>query len=135
MLLDTLVVTFMDEWENNDTSFGYYGVMGRDFLEYLAGRRKNQEIYYAQGSSRELPSPDDFGAQANEDYKLAVQAVEYEFNDHHYRPISCGGFIWGFVPDVAAMDRIPASRHYIPKVCLTALFIYIKYRSGYGMNS
>ncbi|MGI6468247.1 MAG: hypothetical protein GXZ09_04820 [Syntrophomonadaceae bacterium] len=95
MLLDTLVVTFMDEWENNDTSFGYYGVMGRDFLEYLAGRRKNQEIYYAQGSNRELPSPDDFGAQANEDYKLAVQAVEYEFNDHHYEANKLWRVIYG----------------------------------------
>ncbi|HCF49115.1 MAG TPA: hypothetical protein DER60_02460 [Syntrophomonas sp.] len=84
MLLDTLVVSFMDEWENNDTAFGYYGIMGRDFLEYLAGRRKNQAIYYAQGSNRELPSTEDFGAYANDDFKLASQAVEHELNENYY---------------------------------------------------
>ncbi len=101
MLLDTLVVTFMDEWENNDTAFGYYGIMGRDFLEYLAGRRKNQAMYYAQGSNRELPSTEDFGAYANEDFKLASQAVEHEQNENHYEANQIWKQIYGpLFPDI-----------------------------------
>lgn len=103
MLLDTLVVSFMEEWENNDTSFGYYGIMTRDFLEYLAGRRKNQAVYYAQGSNRELPSPEDFGYYANEDYKIAVEAVEHENNEKHYQANKLWQQIYGpLFPDIAA---------------------------------
>jgi hypothetical protein len=103
MLLDTLVVTFMEEWENNDTSFGYYGIMGRDFLEYLAGRRKNQAMYYAQGSNRELPSDEDFGAFANEDFKLACLAVEHELIENHYEANQIWKQIYGpLFPEIKA---------------------------------
>lgn len=104
MLLDTLVVSFMDEWENNDTSFAYYGIMSRDFLEYLAGRRKNQVVYYAQGSNRELFSPEDFGYYANEDFKIAAEAAMHEDNEKHYQANKLWQQIYGpLFPDIMAM--------------------------------
>jgi len=78
MLLDTLVLNFMEEWEGNQTSYSYYGNMIQDFLEYLAGRRKDQLHWYAKGSNRQLPAPQDFGYKANEAFKIARQALTLE---------------------------------------------------------
>ncbi len=103
MLLDTLVVTFMEEWENNDASFSYYGIMGRDFLEYLAGRRKDQVLYYAQGSNRELHSEEDFGYYANEQFQIAAEAVMHEDHEKHYHANQLWQKVYGpLFPDFVA---------------------------------
>lgn len=83
MLLDTMILSFMDEWEWNDKSFGYYNVMVRDFLEYLAGRKDSQNHWYAIGSNRELLAPEHFGDQANAAYKTAARAVDLEYVKNH----------------------------------------------------
>ncbi|MFA7148850.1 MAG: nucleotidyltransferase, partial [Syntrophomonadaceae bacterium] len=49
MLIDTLVMIFMDEWEGNQSSFSYYGEMVMDFMEYLAGLKNEQLHWYAKG--------------------------------------------------------------------------------------
>lgn len=84
ILLDTLVLYFMEEWEGNQTSFSYYGNMVQDFLEYLAGRRKEQLHWYAKGSNRQLLSPDDFGEKANLAYKNVRQAMALEMEGDSY---------------------------------------------------
>ncbi len=78
MLLDTLVLNFMEEWEDNDKSFAFYGFMIQDYLEYLAGRRKEQLHWYAKGSNRVLPSTEDFGEKANYTYITVRNALSFE---------------------------------------------------------
>lgn len=78
MLLDTLTLNFMEEWENKDKSFAYYGLMTLDFFEYLASRRREQLHWYAKGSNRILPSNDDFGANANVAYETVRKAFALE---------------------------------------------------------
>lgn len=78
MLLDTLVLSFIDEWEYNHTSYAYYGNMTRDFLEYMAGLRKDRLHWYAKGSNRKITSMEDFGFKANIAYEHAEKALDYE---------------------------------------------------------
>lgn len=78
MLIDTLVMNFMDDWEGNSTSFAYYGYMCLDFLEYVSGLKKEQLVWYAKGSNRKLTREDDFGAHAYTAYKKAKQALQLE---------------------------------------------------------
>lgn len=78
MLIDTLVMTFMDDWEGNETSFAYYGYMVLDFLEYMAGLKKDQLIWYAKGSNRKITREEDFGSQANIAFKKARLALQAE---------------------------------------------------------
>lgn len=78
MLIDTLVMTFMDEWEGNQCSFSYYGEMVQDFMEYLAGRKPEQLHWYAKGSNRKIEREEDFGAAANIAFKQIRQALLLE---------------------------------------------------------
>ena len=78
MLIDTLVMIFMDEWEGNQSSFSNYGQMVMDFMEYLAGLRNEQLHWYAKGSNRKIERQEDFGAPAYEAYKKIKQAMDLE---------------------------------------------------------
>lgn len=85
MLIDTLVMNFMDDWEGNTTSFAYYGYMCMDFLEYMAGLKKEQLVWYAKGSNRKITREEDFGAQANIAFKKARQALQLENQGESYK--------------------------------------------------
>jgi len=78
ILIDTMVMMFMDEWEGNQGSFAYYGEMVQDFMEYLAGRKKEQLHWYAKGSNRRIEREEDFGAFANIAFKKTKQALLLE---------------------------------------------------------
>ena len=95
MLLDTLALNFMEEWEDNDKSFAYYGLMTQDFLEYLASRRKDQLHWYAKGSNRVLPSSDDFGEKANIAYKIVSRAFIFEEEDNWIEANKCWREVFG----------------------------------------
>lgn len=84
MLIDTLVMLFMDEWEGNQGSFAYYGEMVQDFMEYLAGRKKEQLHWYAKGSNRKIEREEDFGAFANVAFKKVKQALAFEYQGDGY---------------------------------------------------
>lgn len=84
MLIDTLVMIFMDEWEGNQSSFSYYGKMVMDFMEYLAGLKNEQLHWYAKGSNRKIERQEDFGAPANIAYKKINQALELEAKGESY---------------------------------------------------
>lgn len=84
MLIDTLVMMFMDEWEGNQGSFAYYGEMVQDFMEYLAGRKKEQLHWYAKGSNRRIEREEDFGAFANVAFKKTKQALAFEEQGDSY---------------------------------------------------
>ncbi len=95
MLLDTMVLNFMEEWEDNTKSYSVYGYMIQDFLEYLSSLRKDQLHWYAKGSNRQLPSTADFGAQANLSYQEAVKAINYENEEDSYKANICWKAIFG----------------------------------------
>ncbi|HBQ26353.1 MAG TPA: hypothetical protein DD791_08165 [Syntrophomonas sp.] len=84
MLIDTLVMIFMDEWEGNQSSFSYYGIMVMDFMEYLAGVKNEQLHWYAKGSNRKIERQEDFGAPANVAYKKIKQAMDLEEQGDSY---------------------------------------------------
>ncbi|HWP95518.1 MAG TPA: hypothetical protein VN426_01590 [Syntrophomonadaceae bacterium] len=84
MLIDTLVMNFMDDWEGHSTSFAYYGFMCADFLEYLAGLKKEQLVWYAKGSNRKISRSEDFGIQADQAFKKARIALRHEREGDHY---------------------------------------------------
>ncbi|WP_054691862.1 SMODS domain-containing nucleotidyltransferase [Syntrophomonas palmitatica] len=95
MLIDTMAMNFMEDWEGAEVSYGYYGNMMMDFMEYLAGRRKEQLDWYAKGSNRKLHREDDFGAPANDAYKKAVEALSYEEKGESYNANRCWKEIFG----------------------------------------
>ncbi|KUG03923.1 hypothetical protein ASZ90_018703 [hydrocarbon metagenome] len=78
MLLDNMAMNFMEEWEGKDRSYLFYGSMILAFFEYLAGKRDDQEHWYARGSNRELPRTGLFGDMANTAFKETVEVLKYE---------------------------------------------------------
>jgi len=95
MLIDTLVLNFMEVWEGNETTFSYYGDMIGDFLEYLAGLRKGQLHWYAKGSNRKIPGLEDFGEKANIAFKKTMEALEHESQGDSYNANNCWKEIFG----------------------------------------
>jgi len=95
MLLDTLVMDFMEEWEGNDKSYFSYGSMTLSFFEYLAGKRDDKEYWYAKGSNRELQRTGVFGEQANTAYKNMLEALRYEDDGNYVRADKCWKEIFG----------------------------------------
>ncbi|MDD2619552.1 MAG: nucleotidyltransferase [Syntrophomonadaceae bacterium] len=95
MLLDTLVLNFMEIWEDNTKSYSVYGYMIQDFLEYLSSLRKDQLHWYAKGSNRHLPSEADFGAQANISYQEVVKAMNFENEEEFYKANNCWKEVFG----------------------------------------
>ena len=90
MLIDTMVMDFMEEWTGNDKSYSYYGNMTLDFLEYLAGKRNEQGHWYAKGSNRELPRTGNFGRKANEAFKKTSEALRLETDGEYIK----AGNVW-----------------------------------------
>ena len=95
MLIDTLAMNFMDDWEGGETSYAYYGNMMMDFMEYLAGRKIAQLDWYAKGSNRLIHREEDFGAPANEAFKKTVEALTYEEKGESYNANRCWKEIFG----------------------------------------
>ncbi len=95
MLIDTLAMSFMDDWEGAETSYSYYGNMVMDFMEYLAGRKIAQLDWYAKGSNRRIHREEDFGAPANDAYKKAAEALTYEEKGEFYNANRCWKEIFG----------------------------------------
>lgn len=95
LLIDTLVMNFMDDWEGSQTSYGYYGQMVQDFLEYMAGLKKEHFHWYARGSNREIYRHEDFGVQANIAYKKAVMANRHETESHQLEANLCWKDVFG----------------------------------------
>lgn len=95
ILIDTLVMNFMDDWEGKDTSFNYYSYMVRDFMEYLAGRRQEQLAWYAKGSNRKIHREEDFGAPANDAFKVADRGLICEEKGDMVNAVGCWREIFG----------------------------------------
>lgn len=95
MLLDNMAMNFMEDWEGREKSYLYYGNMILAFFEYLAGKRDDQEHWYARGSNRELPRNGLFGDMANTAFKETVEVLKYEEEGDYVRANSGWNKIFG----------------------------------------
>ena len=77
MLIETLVMQFMDEWEYNDKSYYWYDYMTRDFLYFLSTRNSDQQYWLARGSNKYVWREGNFEYKALLGYNNAVKAIEY----------------------------------------------------------
>lgn len=75
MLLETLVMNFLDGYENNDKSYTYYDWMTRDFLKYLSERNQEQTFWKARGSGAKVYRKGKFEYKAKQGYLKAVEAI------------------------------------------------------------
>lgn len=85
MLLDNMAMNFMEEWEGRERSYLFYGSMILAFFEYLAGKRDDQEHWYARGSNRELPRTGLFGDMANAAFKETHEVLKCEEEGDYVR--------------------------------------------------
>lgn len=81
LLIDTLAYDFMENWEYRDKSYFYYDYMSRDFFQFLASQKNNQQYWYAPGSNQLVYRKGLFEAKAKKAYNLAEEAIEHEIAD------------------------------------------------------
>lgn len=81
LLIDTLAYNFMENWEYRDKSYFYYDFMSRDFFQFLASQKNNQQYWYAPGSNQLVYRKGLFEAKAKKAYNLAEEAIEHEIAD------------------------------------------------------
>lgn len=84
LLIDTLCYNFLSGWENRDKSYTYYDWMTRDFFKYLKDQNKSQSFWYAVGSNQKLLRRGPFEYKALQCYNIALEAISFESNGHHY---------------------------------------------------
>lgn len=84
LLIETLVMDFMKNWNYNDKSYLYYDYMTRDFLEFLSTRNPEQNYWLAWGSNQHVYRKGPFEAKAKKSHKLAVEAIEATGNSYFY---------------------------------------------------
>jgi hypothetical protein len=76
LLIDTLAYNFLDDTDDYDeSSFGDYDVMVRDFFEYLS-KQESQTYYFAPGSNQKVYVEKSFKRKAKNAYRLCCAAVD-----------------------------------------------------------
>lgn len=84
ILIDTLAYRFINDWKYKDKSYVYYDYMSRDFFEYLKDLDKEQNYWFAPGSSRYVWKTGNFQTKAKTAYDNALAAISYENNNCSY---------------------------------------------------
>ncbi|MFJ8072259.1 nucleotidyltransferase domain-containing protein [Peribacillus sp. NPDC096447] len=85
MLLETLVMNFLDGYEHKDRTYGFYDWMTRDFLKYLSERNPDQSFWNARGSGDQVYRKGKFEYKARQGYLKSIEAIE---NDKKYPSIA-----------------------------------------------
>lgn len=85
MLLETLVMNFLDGYGYNDKSYTYFDWMTKDFLKYLSERDPNQTFWRIRGSGAPVFRTGKFEYKARQGYLNAVEAIE---DDQKYPSIA-----------------------------------------------
>ncbi|MFB5663692.1 nucleotidyltransferase domain-containing protein [Alteribacillus sp. HJP-4] len=75
MLLETLVMNFLDGYSYKDKGYTYYDWMTRDFLKYLSERDPNQTYWRAKGSNVKVYRTGKFENKAKRGYSNALEAI------------------------------------------------------------
>lgn len=84
MLIDTLAYQFLGTWTYRDKSYLYYDWMTRDFFNYLANLDKQQTYWLAPGSGSYVYRGDVFQYKARSAELRALEALEYQRNNHDW---------------------------------------------------
>lgn len=84
LLIETLVMNFMDQWDYNDKSFLYYDWITRDFLKFLSEQDPKQEYWLARGSNQYVYRKGHFETKAKAAYNIALEAIQYESSNYPY---------------------------------------------------
>jgi len=84
MLIDTLAYQFLGTWAYRDKSYLYYDWMTRDFFSYLANLDKQQTYWLAPGSGSYVYRSDVFQYKARSAELRALEALEYQQNNHDW---------------------------------------------------
>jgi len=84
ILIDTLAYKFIDSWSYKNESYSYYDWMSRDFFAYLKDLNPEQSYWLAPGSNRYVWKNGNFQNKAKAAHSLALEAIEYESNNHEY---------------------------------------------------
>lgn len=83
ILIETLAINFMSQWNHNDKSYLYYDYMIRDFMKYLSELSTSQEKWRIHGSQRYAFKTGSFQRKADDAYKIACTAIKYD-NTNEY---------------------------------------------------
>ena len=84
LLIDTLAYNFLSSSYYKDKSFSYYDWMTRDFFKYLKDQNEDQNYWYAPGSNQLVWRKGKFEYKALRCYNIALEAINYESNEHHW---------------------------------------------------
>jgi len=84
MLIDTLAYQFIDTWAHRDKSYFYYDFLTRDFFNFLAGLSTQQTYWLAPGSGSYVYRSDVFQYKARSAELRALEALEYQRNNHDW---------------------------------------------------
>lgn len=76
MLLETLVMNFLDDYEHNKKSYTYYDWMTRDFLKFLSERNPDQLYWNARGSKVKVHRTGKFEYKAKQSYIKSIEAIK-----------------------------------------------------------
>ncbi|WP_242285182.1 nucleotidyltransferase domain-containing protein [Bacillus cereus group sp. BfR-BA-01394] len=76
LLIETLVMNFMKDWEHSDKSYTYYDWMVRDFFNYLSNCNPKQEYWLAWGSKQYVWRRGNFEYKAKQAHKTTTEAIE-----------------------------------------------------------
>lgn len=80
ILLESLAMQFIENWEHNDKSYLYYDFMARDFLKFLSDQDENQAYWLIKGSNRRINRTGKFEYKAKISYNKACEAINDEEN-------------------------------------------------------
>src|ERR671933_447 len=83
LLIDTLANEFIMNWQYKDYPTTkllrfYYDWMSRDFFQFLCHQNTEQTFWFAVGSNQKVGRKGIFEYKAQQCYKLALQAIEYQ---------------------------------------------------------
>ncbi|MGG0052305.1 SMODS domain-containing nucleotidyltransferase [Bacillus atrophaeus] len=82
LLIETLAMNFMKNWEYNDKSFVYYDWMIRDFLYYLSEQDKEKSFWKAWGSGQYVWRKGVFENKARSAYEISIEAIRYSSSEN-----------------------------------------------------
>lgn len=80
LLIDSLALRFIKNWQYRDKSFYYYDWMSRDFFAFLANEPE-RSYWLAVGSGQYIWSKGNFQHRAGRCYMLAKEAIDSQENN------------------------------------------------------
>ena len=78
LLIDTLAYNFIRDYHYRDKSFLYYGLMSRDFFDFLSTQSKDQEYWLSPGAHQHVKRKGAFENKARKCKNISKVACSYE---------------------------------------------------------